>query len=85
MIRSWTEQMSGGAVITLHDPVLALNYCDRLMLLEDGEILDILSPKEDSLAKMEQALSRIYGPVSLQLCKTHSGKEVLTMLKEDVP
>ena len=34
---------------------------------------------------MEQALSRIYGPVSLQLCKTRSGKEVLTMLKEDVP
>ena len=85
MIRSWTEQMSSGAVITLHDPVLALNYCDRLMLLEDGEILDILSPKEDSLAKMEQALSRIYGPVSLQLCKTRSGKEVLTMLKEDEP
>ena len=31
------------------------------------------------------ALSRIYGQVSLQLCKTRSGKEVLTMLKEDVP
>ena len=85
MIRNWTDQSKGGAVITLHDPVLALNYCDRLMLLEDGEILDILSPKEDSLAKMEQALSRIYGAVSLQLCKTRSGKEVLTMLKEDVP
>ena len=85
MIRSWTEQMSGGAVITLHDPVLALNYCDRLMLLENGEILDILSPKEDPIEKMEQALSRIYGPVSLQLCKTRSGKEVLTMLKEDEP
>ena len=85
MIRNWTNQTSGGAVITLHDPVLALNYCDRLMLLENGEILDILSPKEDSLVKMEQALSRIYGAVSLQLCKTRSGKEVLTMLKEDVP
>ena len=85
MIRNWTNHSEGGAVITLHDPVLALNYCDALMLLEDGEILDILSPKEDSLAKMEQALSRIYGPVSLQLCKTRSGKEVLTMLKEDEP
>ena len=85
MIRDWTNQSKGGAVITLHDPVLALNYCDKLMLLENGEILDILSPKEDPLEKMEQALSRVYGAVSLQLCKTRSGKEVLTMLKEDVP
>ena len=85
MIRDWTTHSEGGAIITLHDPVLALNYCDRLMLLENGEILDILSPKEDSLEKMEQALSRVYGQVSLHPCKTHSGKEVLTMLKEDEP
>jgi ABC-type cobalamin/Fe3+-siderophores transport system ATPase subunit len=67
----------------LHDPMLALNYCDNLMLLKNGELLDILSPKEDSLEKMEQALSRIYGSVSLQLCRSRSGREMLTMLKED--
>lgn len=84
MIRDWTDTSKGGAIITLHDPVLALNYCDRLMLLKDGEILDILSPKEDPLEKMEQALCKVYGQVSLQLCKTRSGKQILTMLKEDV-
>lgn len=84
MIRDWTDTTGGGAIITLHDPVLALNYCDKLMLLKNGEILDILSPKEDSLEKMEQVLNKVYGQVSLQLCKTRSGKEVLTMLKEDV-
>lgn len=83
MIRSWTDTSRGGAIITLHDPVLALNYCDKLMLLKDGRILDILSPKEDDLEKMEQALSKVYGAVSLQLCRTRGGKEVLTMLKED--
>ena len=83
MIRNWTDSTRGGAIITLHDPVLALNYCDKLMLLKNGEILDILSPKEDPLEKMEQAMSKVYGQVSLQLCKTRSGKEVLTMLKED--
>ena len=83
MIRAWTDTAKGGAIITLHDPVLALNYCDKLMLLKNGELLDILSPKEDSLEKMEQVLNKVYGPVSLQLCKTRSGKEVLTMLKED--
>ena len=85
MIRDWTAKAQGGAVITLHDPVLALNYCDALMVLKNGEILDILAPKEDPLEKMEQVLNQVYGQVSLQWCKTRSGKEVLTMLKEDEP
>ncbi len=83
MIRQWTDTAGRGAMVTLHDPMLALNYCDRLMILKNGEILDILSPKEDSLEKMEQVLSKVYGPVSLQMCKSRGGKQVLTMLKED--
>ena len=59
MIRDWTDTSQGGAIITLHDPVLALNYCDKLMLLKNGEILDILSPKEDPLEKMEQVLNKV--------------------------
>lgn len=84
MLRNWIAQTRGGAIVTLHDPALALNYCDKLMILKNGEILQILSPKEDSLEKMEQALCEIYGPVNLQICQTRSGKEVLTMLKEDI-
>lgn len=84
MLRNWIVQTRGGAIVTLHDPALALNYCDKLMILKNGEILQILSPKEDSLEKMEQALCEIYGPVNLQICQTRSGKEVLTMLKEDI-
>ena len=82
-IRNWVDKRSGGAIITLHDPTLALNYCDKLILLKDGQILKILTPAEDSLAKMEQALSEVYGPVSLQWCTNRSGKKSLTMLKEE--
>lgn len=83
ILRNWIDSTGGSAIITLHDPVLALNSCDSLMILKNGEILDILSPKTDSLEKMEQVLCEIYGPVSLQICRTRSGKNVLTMLKED--
>ena len=41
MIRHLTDTSQGGAIIALHDPVLALNYCDRLMVLKNGEILDM--------------------------------------------
>ena len=83
MICTWSEQTKGAAIVVLHDPVLALNYCDKLMVLNDGEVLDILSPGADPLEKMEQVLNRVYGAISLQLCKNRSGREVLTMLKED--
>ena len=53
------------------------------MVLKNGEILSILSPKEDPLERMEQVLSQVYGQVSLQVCKSRSGREVLSMLKED--
>ena len=70
------------AVVTLHDPVLALNRCDRLMVLKDGGVLDILCPFQDPLAKMEQVLGEVYGPVSLHLIKDRTGKTGITMLKE---
>ena len=83
IIRNWTAAKQGCAVVTLHDPMLALNDCDKLTLLKNGEILGILSPKEDSLEKMEQMLSMVYGPVSLQVCTNRSGKKLLTMLREE--
>ena len=85
MIRNLTDSAGSGAIITLHDPMLALNYCDKLLLLKNGKILDLLSPKEDSMEKLELALNEVYGRISLQKCTTRSGKQVITMLKEDEP
>ena len=81
-IRHWVEKANGSAIITLHDPGLALNYCDELVLLKDGQAPDILKPKENSLEEMGERLSLIYGPVSLQWCENRSGRKFLTMLKE---
>lgn len=82
-LRGWIASAKGSALVTLHDPTLALNYCDRLLLLADGEILGLIAPQTDPLDQMEQLLSVIYGPISLQPCKTRSGKTHLVMLKED--
>lgn len=83
MLRSWIVENQISALITLHDPMLALNYCDKLLLLADGVLIGQLLPRIHSLQEMETLLAQVYGTVSLQLCKTHSGKGYIVMLKED--
>ena len=83
LLHSWTASRKRCAIVTLHDPVLALNFCDKLLLLSDGCVLDIIEPKSDSLDKMEQMLRQLYGPVSLQRCHNRKGETQLVLLRED--
>ena len=83
LLRSWVTAENSSAIVTLHDPALALNFCDKLLLLSEGGILDILEPKTDSLEKMEQQLSRIYGPISLHRCLNRKNEPQILMVRED--
>ena len=83
LLRSWVTAEKSSAIVTLHDPTLALNFCDKLLLLSDGGVLDIIEPKVDTLDKMEQKLSMIYGPISLQRCYNRKGEAQIMMLRED--
>lgn len=83
LLRRWVASRERSAIVTLHDPTLALNFCDKLLLLSEGGILDIIEPKADSLDKMEQMLSMVYGSVSLQRCYNRKGEAQIVMLRED--
>ena len=83
ILRGWVAAGNRSAVVSLHDPTLALNFCDKLLLLADSEILSIIDLKSDSLDKMEQMLNMIYGPISLQRCLNRQGDAQLVMLRED--
>ena len=84
ILKSRTKGCPPGAIITLHDPQLALNCCDKLLLLSEGKISGTILPHSDKIEKIEQQLSSIYGPVSIKTCKTRSGQEQYVMLKEDI-
>ena len=58
---------SGGkaALVCLHDPALALEFCDTLLLLRDGHLIAQLHPKTDPLPETEQQLAKVFGPVQL--------------------
>ena len=82
ILRDWVSWGGRAAVVTLHDPQLALNYCHRLLVLSEGRSLGMLRPKEDSPKQMEALLEQIYGRISLTRLKDRSGRERLVMLKE---
>ncbi len=82
ILRDWVSWGGRAAVVTLHDPLLALNYCHRLLVLSEGRSLGMLRPKEDSAEQMEALLGQIYGRISLTRLKDRGGRERLVMLKE---
>ena len=83
LLTDWIQQTQNSAIVTLHDPMLALNFCDSLLLLENGKTAGVLHPKSDDTGAMEQMLSKIYGTVSLQYVTARNGKGQLIMLNED--
>lgn len=83
LVRNWVETSGGSALVTLHDPQLALNTCDRLLLLQNGAIIGTLCPASESPDRMEEMLSAIFGSLSIRTCVTRSGQTQFVLLKED--
>lgn len=83
LLRHWVQNTQSSAIVTLHDPTLALNYCESLLLLAEGKVFGVVHPKTDSIETMAQMLSKIYGNISLQYVLTRSGQTQLIMLNED--
>jgi len=83
MLCGWITASQSSAVVTLHDPVLALNHCDKLLILDNGTVSGVISPRTDSMAEMERQLCTVYGEISLKRYETRSGRQSLVMLKED--
>ena len=82
IIREWVQTGSRCGIVALHDPMLALNFCDELLLLKDGRRIGLLRPETDPIEEMEAMLSEIYGPISLCACRSRDGRKQLVMLKE---
>jgi len=83
ILRKWIRQENRLALIALHDPMLALNGCDELLLLKDGRSIGVMRPSADPIRRMEEMLSEIYGAISLAHCMDRAGGKHLIMLKEE--
>lgn len=83
LLRRWLNGENRAALVTLHDPQLALNTCDTLLLLQDGTLKGTLHPGSDSLEDLEMQLTCLYGNLSIHRCITRNGKQQYVLLKEE--
>lgn len=78
IFRAMGKHFHGKTVLAaLHDPQLALQTADTLLLLKDGMIDAVLHPREDDLETMERALSQIYSA-----CRLHRVEDQVVMIKK---
>lgn len=68
------------ALLTLHDPQLALNHCDTVAVINEGRCIASFAPKLTSEAEIESILSKIYGPLSVNTCYNHSNQKNFVVL-----
>lgn len=79
-IRNMVKDGKKAGILCLHDPLLALEFCDQVVLLKEGSCLEILYPKGDSVEKMEAAFCQAFGKVSLMECFDKEGKRHFSMV-----
>ena len=58
-----SEQKS--ALISIHDPLSAIRYCDRILFMKDGTIVQDINVKASSREEIENAFALIYGDTKL--------------------
>ncbi len=83
IINEWAHERKRSVLAVLHDIDLALNFCDKILLIADGKCADIIDCKGDELGVMERKLKLVYGEVCLKEISDYHGKKHLVMLKED--
>lgn len=64
-IRAVIHEEGKAGLITLHDPNFAMAYCDRLLLLRDGQLVGEITMADASQEEIQKKLSYIYGDITL--------------------
>ena len=79
-VRQIIHTQGKAGLITLHDPNFALSYCDTLLLMREGTLIQRLSLKGASREDVENALKKIYGNIRIL---SHEGGFVMVRGSEE--
>lgn len=81
-VKNVTVQRPCAALVTLHDPQLALNICTKILLMKDGEVVSEIEPERNSISEVENQLSEIYGQLSVHKITGKNAKSQFVLVKE---
>lgn len=70
-------------VLCLHDPILSLQYCDQILLIKDGLCVACIYPQIDSVEIIEDALSKIYGNIKVEMKIGKNNKRMFHLFLEE--
>lgn len=82
IIKKWIGHGKRAGLVILHDAVLALNNCDKLVLVKNKKIVGTIDVGHDKIESMEDKLKMIYGDISLGKIKNKKGRDVFYMVCE---
>lgn len=68
------------ALLCLHDPMLMLDWCDMLIVLQNGQAAATLHPRTDPVETLQSALAAVYGPLDLLPVTDRTGRARLALL-----
>lgn len=83
MIRQMVNTQKKAGILCLHDPILALEFCDQLVMIKDGRCVDYVYPQKDGITRLEHAFRQLYGGISLGECTDRKGNRHHVMMWED--
>lgn len=86
IVKKWIAEKSRAGLVILHDTMLALNNCDRLVLIKNKKIVGEIDLHNDTIEAMEDKLKLIYGDIRLLKVNGENTKDNLIMVfdSEDI-
>lgn len=73
-IQKVVKKNKRGGMITLHDPNYALNYCDRIIVIENGNVFADFNTENISTEFLKDTFTPIYGEIEVI---EHNGKFII--------
>ena len=65
-VQTMARQRNKAALVVMHDPALALRWCDRLLRLENGVLTGELEPPSASAEEARRFLSALYPGITVR-------------------
>lgn len=82
IVRRWINKERRAGLIILHDVMIALNCCDKLILLKDKKIAGEINLHNDTINIIEEQLGKVFGNICVTKTRGKNGSDRLIMLYE---